>query len=100
MVIAAHNPVNPRKQRLRTPQLVIVELILEELPYRLGTAGDLLQISLGSNYQAAPHRICHEMIDFEISSGKALTKHSARVASLVRQLQKGYVLPSTCFHSN
>jgi hypothetical protein len=89
MAIAAHNPANPRKQSVQTPQLAIIEFVLEELPYNLGTAGGLLRLSLGPNYQAASHTIHHQIINFDISGENALVEHRRRVGTLAKELQQG-----------
>ena len=90
MAINAPYPAEPLKQRIRTPRLAIVELILEEMSSRFGTAGDLLRISLGPNYQAADTEISHSIIKFDLGNEMASTEHRKKMASLARQLQDKY----------
>jgi hypothetical protein len=94
LATTAHLPANGYKQRVKTPRLAIIELVLAALPYRLGTAGDLLRISLAPNYIASPDGICHHIVDFELSNRGAHTKHLQRMDKLTEELQEGYVLPA------
>ena len=94
MATATHLPVNGYKQHVKTPLLAIIELVLAALPYRLGTSGDLLRISMAPNYMASPDGIFHEIIDFELSNGDARAKHLKRMDKVTRKLQKGCVPPT------
>lgn len=87
MAVAAHRPVDGRKQRLKTPRLLILEFILQELPTHLGTPGTQLRMSLAPNYQAAGYQIQHEIIIFEICDGEALAEHAGKVDQLADQLR-------------
>lgn len=87
MGISAHNIANPRKQRIKTPHLVIIEFVLDQLPH-VGTAGELLYLSLTPNYQATPAKLYHELIFFNISDGKELGKHIKHMARVAKKLQK------------
>jgi hypothetical protein len=91
MAISAHNPTNARKQRVRTPSLVILEFTLSQLPH-IGTAGQLLHLSLAQNYLVVPERLHHEPVFFDISSADELAKHAAMVSKLVKELQKRYAI--------
>ena len=85
MVIAAHQPANPLKQRIKTPSLVIVELVLSSLP-QVGTAGQLLYLSLAQNYVVAPSRLYLQSIVFDYQQ-KYLLGHIIRMSNIVKQLQ-------------
>jgi hypothetical protein len=91
MAIAAHRSVDGRKQRLKTPRLVILEFILEALPTHLGTPGTQLRMSLAPNYQVAKHQIHHEIVIFEICDDEALAEHAEKVDQLAARLQGEYV---------
>ena len=86
MVISAHAPPAPRKQRVRTPSLVIIEFILDALPH-VGTAGQMLYLSLVRNYNT-PAYLHHEMVFFEVD-GDCLDRQAAQMAEVVKQLQHG-----------
>ena len=87
MVIAAHNPGNALKQRVRTPSLVIIEFVLDQLPHT-GTAGQLLYLSLVQNYMMAPHKFHHQLIFFDANDAKQLKKHAAKVSKILKKFQK------------
>ena len=87
MVVSTHNPANPQKQRVRSPSLVILEFVLGGLP-QVGTAGQLLHLSLIQNYVVEPHRLHHEQITFELSSPKEIEKHSTQMVTTVNALQE------------
>ena len=59
MAITAHNPAYGRKQCLEAPHLAIIKLILDPLPH-IGTADQLLYLSLVQNYVHAPSQLVHE----------------------------------------
>ena len=86
MVVTAHKPANPLKQRVRTPSLVILELVLASLP-NVGTAGEILHLSLMQNYTSAPSRLHHERIIFDFQV-KKLVPHGLRMANIVSKLEK------------
>ena len=90
MAISAHNPANSRKQRVRTPPLVIIEFVLDQLP-KAGTAGALLHLSLLPNYMVEPDKLCHELIFFNIGGQDQLGRHLEHMAKTVMELKKGYV---------
>jgi hypothetical protein len=56
MATSATNPGGPRRQRVRSPRLVIIEFVLDDLPH-IGTTGQLLYLSLAQNYVVAPDRL-------------------------------------------
>lgn len=87
MAIAAHHPANPIKQRFRTPSLVIIEFVLEQLPHN-GTAGQLLHLSLTQGYTAAPDQLHHQLIFFDIGTPEELSSNITRMANIVNELQK------------
>ena len=91
MAISAHNPTSARKQRVRTPSLVILKFTLNQLPH-IGTAGQLLHLSLAQNYAVVPERLHHESVLFDIGSADELAKHAAMVSKLVEELQKRYAI--------
>ena len=86
MATSAINPANPRKQRVRSPRLVIIEFVLDDLSH-MGTTGQLLYLSLAQNYVVAPGRLHHELIFFEIDPND-LDKHTKRMSEIVVGLQK------------
>lgn len=86
MAISAHNLAGPLKQRVRAPRLVIIEFILDGLPC-IGTAGQLLHLSLVQNYMEAPSNLHHELILFDVAEAQ-LAEHSVRMATIVKGLQK------------
>lgn len=90
MAIAAHNPAQPRRQRIRSPHLVIIEFVLNELPH-MGTTGQLLHLSLAPNYQVDPEKFHHELIIFDVDGGTyGLDEHADRMSKIVGELQKRY----------
>lgn len=91
MAIMAHNPTTPRKQRVQTPSLVIIEFVLGQLPH-LGTAGQLLHLSLMQNYVVEPERLHYEVIKFELNSSDALKTHNKYVRGVVKELGKRYFI--------
>ena len=90
MAVSAHNPANAWKQRVRTPSLVIVEFVLDQLPH-FGTAGQLLHLSLAQNYIVTPSKLHHELIFFHIGGQDQLSQHNTHTVKVVEELQKGYV---------
>lgn len=91
MVITASYPAQPLKQRFRTPSLVIIEFVLGALP-QIGTAGQLLYLSLIQNYIHTPERLCHKQIPYDIGGTEALEAHTTQIVKIVKELQKGYVV--------
>ena len=87
MAIAAHNPANARKQRIKTPSLVIIELVLAQLPH-VGTAGQLLYLSLVQNYTPTPTKLHHELIFFEGASADLQASHAAQMSKAVKLFRK------------
>lgn len=96
MTVTAHNATTPRKQRVKTPSLVIIEFVLDQLPHR-GTAGQLLHLSLMQNYVVERDRIHYEDIYFELNSPGALEKHTKRVEKVIKKLQTRYLDRCGCF---
>jgi hypothetical protein len=88
MAVSAHTPPYGQKQRVRTPCLAIVELVLDALPH-VGTAGQHLHLSLMQNYMLEPSRLCHELIFFDIGNSRVLEDHTAKMSGLASQLEKG-----------
>ena len=91
MAINAHNLTNARKQRVRTPTLVIIEFTLTQLLH-IGTTSQLLHLSLAKNYMVVPERLHHESVLFDIGSADEMAKHAAMVSKLVKELQKRYAI--------
>lgn len=90
MTVNAHNPPNVRKQRVRSPRLVIIEFVLAALPH-VGTAGRILYFSLTQNYKI-PTKLHHELIVFDIKDEGALAEHTAHMSQVVKELRARYVL--------
>lgn len=91
MDVAAHNPPSPRKQRIRSPRLAIIEFVLKQLPQE-GTAGQLLYYSLASNYKEGQTKPHHEIIPFDISNGDEMNEHTSKISRIVKGLEKRYEL--------
>jgi hypothetical protein len=89
MAVAAHQSPYPLKQRVQMPPLVIIEFVLDQLPHS-GTAGQLLHLSLAQSYIAAPERLHHELIFFDIGDAQKGREHDKRVVQIVGNLQKRY----------
>jgi hypothetical protein len=85
MAISAHNPAAARKQRVKTPHLTIIELVLDQLPH-VGTAGQLLYLSLIQNYATDSSKLHHELIFFDVGNG--LDAHNMKMSQAVKELQK------------
>lgn len=83
--ITASNIAGPIKQRVRAPQLVIIEFILDALPHQ-GTAGQFLHLSLLQNYSEAPANLHHEQVFFEVAENQ-LEAHALRMARIVKGLE-------------
>jgi hypothetical protein len=98
MAITAHRPANPLKQRIRTPHLVIIELVLKQLP-SLGTPGQFLHLSLAQSYIVASERLHHELIRFDLPSEKAIKTHAKEMRTIVRRLKKEYEVSMQIFCS-
>lgn len=96
MVITAHRQANPLKQRVKTPSLVIIEFVLAQLP-SIGTAGQLLYLSLAQSYIATPGRLHHELICFDLPRPCDLHRHPNRMTKIVSELQKRCVLSTKFF---
>ena len=87
MAIAAHNPANARQQRVKTPFLIIIEFVMDQLPH-IGTTGQLLHLSLAQNYIPTPEKLHHELIFFEGASTTHLASHTAKVLKAVKKFRK------------
>ena len=88
MAISAHNSATGLKHRVKTPSLVIIELVLDQLPH-IGTAGQLLYLSIAQNYLNMPSKLHHELIFFEGSSANWRDEHTAEMAKAIEQFRKG-----------
>jgi len=91
MLVTSHNVTATFKNRLRTPRLVIIEFVLEELPV-VGTPGQMLHLSLLPNYTSAAD-LHHETIRFDIKNDEAFCKHGAFVSDRVGKLKAMCVSP-------
>lgn len=86
--MSAHNVAAAAKSRLRTPRLVIIEFILEELS-PTGNTGKMLYLSLASNYSVKRLQdIHHEQICFDFKTDEAMAAHVPYVAKRVAALKK------------
>jgi hypothetical protein len=83
MSISTYNPANAQKQRIRTPSLIIIEFVYDQLPHT-GTAGQLLYLSLVQNYAVAPEKLHHELIFFDISTTGQLVDHTAQASEAAK----------------
>lgn len=97
MDINSHNMTPTIKCRLRTPRLVIIEFILEELP-DISTPGQMLYLSLAPNYLGDKKDLHHEIIRFDLKSEDAIQEHMAHVSDRVRALNKMYVFSPPPFY--
>jgi hypothetical protein len=86
MSISAHNPAYGHKQRVNTPHLAIIELVLDQLPH-VGTAGQLLHLALMQNYTSAPSRLHHELVFFDVNDTNALESHVAAMTKIAKKLK-------------
>ena len=87
MAISAYNPTGTLKQCVRTPRLAVIEFVLDSLPH-LGTAGEVLHLTLAPNYVVAPSRLHHELIFFEVGDAN-LDEHTSRISEITKGLQEG-----------
>lgn len=88
MLINAHNIPANIKSRLRTPRLVIIEFVLNELS-DVGSTGELLYLSLVTSYTQENRKSIHyERIGFDLKNDRAIGKHMAYVSKRVRELEK------------
>ena len=83
MAIAAHNPTNARKQCIKTPSLIIIKFVLDQLPH-IGTAGQLLYLSLTQNYTPTPAKLHHELIFFDCASAEHGASYATQVSKAVQ----------------
>lgn len=84
----SHNVTATVKNRLRTPQLVIIEFVLEEVS-DTARAGEMLYLSLISNYTKDKQRdIRHEKIIFDLKNDKAIQGHQSSVSKTVAALRE------------
>ena len=94
MTLTSHNVTPTIRNRLRTPRLVIIEFVLEEL-FGVGSAGQMLYLSLVPNYTSDSRKnIRHESIKFDLNNANAFAKHKKAVSRKVKNLQQLYVFPS------
>jgi hypothetical protein len=91
MAINSHNITATFKIRLRTPRLVIIEFILEELP-DVGSPGQMLYLSLLPNY-TSENDLRHEKIRFDLKNTKVVEEHTASVSDRVKRLREMCVSP-------
>jgi hypothetical protein len=88
MLIKAHNIAPKIKNRLRTPRLVIIEFILEELLDN-GSVGQQLYWSLASNYTKDNRKsICYEQISFNLKNDVVIQGHVAHVSQRVQAIKE------------
>lgn len=94
MNLTAHNITNSISNRLRSPRLVIIEFVLDELS-GIGSAGQMLYLSLFPNY-VKKGDLHHEKISFDLKNEQATSVHIASMPKRVRALKKlcvFFVLP-------
>ena len=91
MAVVSHNMTATIKNRLRTPRLVIIEFLLEELS-DTGHTGRMLHLSLSSNYTMEKQKDIHlERITFDLKNEKARIDHQRAMLKRVRILKEKYV---------
>jgi hypothetical protein len=90
IAISAHNPAGSLKQRVRSPSLVIIEFVFGQLP-KVGTAGQLLHLSIIQNYTVTPSKLHHELIPFDIAQDQ-LDMHTGNMTKIVKELKKRCVI--------
>ena len=91
MLVKTHNVAPGVKCRLRTPVLVIIEFILEDV-VDMASAGQMMFLSLAANYTAESRKnIHHEKIVFDLKSDSAIVDHSRSVSLAVQKLKGLYV---------
>ena len=88
MAISAHNSATGLKHCVKTPSLVIIELVLDQSPH-IGTAGQLLYLSVAQNYLNMPLKLHHELIFFEGGSADRRDEHTAEMAKAIERFWKG-----------
>ena len=94
MLINVHNIAANIKSRLRTPCLVTIEFILNELS-DAGSTGELLYLSLAMNCTKENRKSIHyEWITFDLKNNFIIKEHVASVSERVQKLKKMYVLSS------
>ena|ERR1700679_3485004 len=87
MAINSHNITASINVRLKTPPLVIIEFILEELP-SIGSSGQMLFMSLGQNYVGDKKDLHFEQIQFDLKNPRAINDHMDLVSKRVKDLQR------------
>jgi hypothetical protein len=86
MPVAAHNPAGPLKRRVRTPRLVIIELVLEDIRPAT-TSGTMLYQSAMDFYRGIESRIHHVLVSFNIHPDN-MSKHGLVMQELTKRLQE------------
>ena len=101
MQIDTHNLAAAVKNWLRTPRLVIIEFILEDL-IGIGATGDMLLLSLASNYAPGNRsNIHHEKISFDLKNDNTILQHKHSVSRTVQKLKDMCVFrPLPLVHAN
>jgi len=101
MALTSHNVTPTIKNRLRTPRLVIIEFVLEDL-FDVGSAGQMLYLSLAPNYINDNRKnIHHECIRFNLKNQKVINNHGRSVLRKLKAMQKMYLppfLPYLCYN--
>ena len=93
MVLASHNVTPTIKNRLRTPHLVTIEFVLDNL-WDIGSAGQMLFLSLAPNYIGSNRQnIHHECIQFNLKNGRAIKNQLVSVLKRLQKLQQKYLTP-------
>lgn len=88
MAIASHNVPASIKSRLKSPRLLIIEFILQEL-VDVGSPGQMLYMSLVPNYiKTNRNSIHYEQIAFNLKNSRVTDKHMASVSAIVKKLKK------------
>jgi hypothetical protein len=92
MIIHAHNTAPSFKNRLKTPRLVILEFLLEELSVT-ASPGEILFQSLAANYVSKRKKnIQHRKIVFDFKNDLMRQAHEQTLETMVRKLER-YTFP-------
>lgn len=86
--VTAHNIGASFRNRLRTPRLVIIEFVLQELS-KTSTAGEMLRLSLAPNYIKTKNDFLHfQKIPFDLKNNAAIKKHGSTMRGHLRKLRR------------